>query len=392
MKIAMAHLNLAVESGDPRMAYLLAQSIKRASHHIVVYTARFDPKCFPDLHTGLDIREVPSRLGGAAANVGVVKKIAERINREALNTKAVRRIAEAMDNDFDIVICENDQSYKLGKFYGQSHPKAKIIWVMNNAPFRHTRKANLVMNLFSIFAAGIEALRARYYVSYVHKVVVHDEEQHRLAKAIGITSTILSIPVNFEKFYRLADDGKRRTESPTLLGVGSLTRVRCYEDIIAAGLALRRAGVDCRVALVCRDVWNNEAYRRELIGLARQDGDGRWADFRFDGVSDQELAALQAKSFVFVFPNHIRIWSMAAFEAMAAGLPLIVSNSTSVAEVLEDGKNALFVNPDAPDEIAAKVRFLIQRPKDYQRMALAGQEFVKENLNWDNYVARFLAA
>ena len=81
-------------------------------------------------------------------------------------------------------------------------------------------------------------------------------------------------------------------------------------------------------------------------------------DFYFEGVSDKELFALQAKTFAFIFPNHIKIWGMAAAEAMAAGLPVVVSDSTSVAEAMTDGENALFVRPGHPEEIAAKVKML----------------------------------
>lgn len=389
MKLAIIHLNLAVEAGDPRMVYLLARNIQKAGHTITVYTAQFDPECFKDLHEELTVCEVPSKLGETVADRNIFQKIAERIGRERRNTVAVMNIAKNMDPDFDVIICENDQSYKLGKIYRATNPNVKVVWIMNNAPFRHTHKDNPIVNLFSIVAGFIEKVRVRHYLPYIDKIVVNDEEQVRLAAEVGAKAQLLLIPVNFELFYRPISFPKGK--EPMLLGVGSLTRERCFEDIIMAGAFLRKQGIPCRVALVCKDLWHNSDYRRELVYLAGKDTDGAsWVDFRFEGVDDKELFALQAQAFAFIFPNHIKIWGMSAFEAMAAGLPVIVSNSTSVAEALTDGKDALFVGPGRPPEIAQKVQALLSDPKKYEAIAKAGQDFVLEHLTWGAYVKRFL--
>lgn len=389
MKIAVTHLNLSVESGDPRMMYLLAGNIQKTGHDVTVYTAEYDPACFPDLRQDLKIKEIKSPIGQLSFNSSVIQKVFERWMRERLNTQAVRNIAAAMDKDFDIVVMENDQTYKLCKFYRAINPRAKFIWVMNNAPFRHTKKDNILTNILSWAAGMIERVRVRSYLPFVDKIVVHDEEQRELCREIGADAELISIPVNFEKFYRpvLYPSGK----TPVLLGVGSLSRARSYEDILNVGLILRKKGIDCRVILVCKDFWKNEALKQELLSIAKQDNGGSWVDFYFDGVNDKELFDLQAKAFAFVFPNRIKIWGMAAMEAMAAGLPVIVSNITSVAEVMKDNENALFVRPAHPEEIAEKVSLLIENPQKYESIARAGQDFVKKNLNWDAYVGRFLA-
>ena len=74
----------------------------------------------------------------------------------------------------------------------------------------------------------------------------------------------------------------------------------------------------------------------------------------------------------------------------AAGLPVVVSDITSIAEVTTDGENALFVRPAHPEEIAEKVKMLLNNKEKYESIAQAGQEFVKQNLNWQVYVKKFL--
>ena len=77
---------------------------------------------------------------------------------------------------------------------------------------------------------------------------------------------------------------------------------------------------------------------------------------------------------------------------MAAGLPVILCHTTTSTEVLEDGKTALFVDPISPEQIAEKVKHLIDNPADYFRIASAGQKFVKENMSWEKFAEETLRA
>ncbi len=77
---------------------------------------------------------------------------------------------------------------------------------------------------------------------------------------------------------------------------------------------------------------------------------------------------------------------------MAAGLPVILCRTTTSTEVLEDGKIALFVNPISPEQIAEKVKHLVDNPADYFRIASAGQKFVKENMSWEKFAEETLRA
>lgn len=388
MKIALVCLNFSDERGGTRMPYLLARGIKNAGHDITVYAAKFNPEVFPWLRTNFVVREIPAPVSGGIFQKTAIQKIKERLKRESLNTKAVLTIAKALPRDLDVIICYNDQSYKLGRFLRATLPRTKFIWVMDNAPFRHTRKNNFLINTLSIVVNLFERLRVRFYLPYIDVVVVNDEEHRRLLRLVGREARLVPIPVDFEKFYR--EISVKNSTEPVLLGVGALSPARKFEDIIAAGKILRQSGIKCRVILVCHDSWNADVYREKLVGLVKEIDGGSWVEFHFAGVSDAELLKIQAESFVYIFPNHIRIGGMAATEAMAAGIPLVVSNSTSVAEMLQDGKNALFVNPGHPEEIAEKIKLLLSDPQKYQSIAKTGQQFVKENLRFESYIEAFL--
>jgi glycosyltransferase involved in cell wall biosynthesis len=392
MKIGFVHLNLSVESGDPRMFYYIAQNVKKLGYDVKIYTAQFDPKCFPELHAGLDVTVVPPKeaLDAQTEITGIIPKIKDRLSRDRRYNEAAMGILAKLPEDLDVLVCQNDASYRLGIFYKKRNPRAKVVWIMNNAPFRHTKKDNPVVNLLSIIAAFREKARVRRFLRGIDVVIVHDREQQELLRPFGREARILYIPVDFEKFY-----APPKTIAPGgeifLLGIGALSPARKFEDIIAAAGVLRKKGRNARVILVCKDSWRDVAYRELLEKTARASGMEGQVDFLFGGASEEELQAILKKSHFYVFPNDIRIWSMSSFEAMAAGLALIVSDVTSVAEALIDGENSLFVRPGYPEEIAEQIDKLIKNPPLYKRITEAGQRFVKENLNWAEYAKNFIA-
>ena len=111
----------------------------------------------------------------------------------------------------------------------------------------------------------------------------------------------------------------------------------------------------------------------------------------FDGATEEELRAALAAADVFVFASVINIWNMSSFEAMAAGLPLVVSSATSLPEVLKDGTTALFFKPGDAEDIAEKVVALVRDPERCYAIAAAGQKFVGEHLSWDAYAKEFIS-
>lgn len=396
----MIRLDLSLENGDNRMFLSIARTLGRFGHRVVVYAAQFDPvSCFPAFNSGLDVRVVPPRrklrpISGVSvySPLFLPVKIFDRLRNEFLYRNAARRVLGAMDRDFDIVIAQNDHSYQISSGYKKRSPSSRFVWIMNNAPFYHTRKSNPLVNFLSWSWAFLAAWLARRYARGIDLVVVNDTGRAEMVRgALGLPVKIIRIAVDFKVFFQPPRARKTGGKKATLLGVGSLSPARRFEDIIRVVGVLRRERYDARAVLVSKDVAGESNYRKFLLALADREGVGNFVDFRFEGVTDEELKRLQGASDVFVFPNAIDIWGMAAFEAMAAGMPAVVSRTTSVAEILADGVNAVFTNPADPEGIARAVRSLVDDGARYRSIAAAGQKFVKENLGEDSYVENLLA-
>jgi glycosyltransferase involved in cell wall biosynthesis len=92
-------------------------------------------------------------------------------------------------------------------------------------------------------------------------------------------------------------------------------------------------------------------------------------------IPDNELACIYASAKIFCFPSFAEGFGLPPLEAMASGIPAIVSNNTSMPEVCQDA--ALFVDPHNPSDIAEKINQLLKNPVLYQQK-------IKEGLKWSS--------
>lgn len=97
-------------------------------------------------------------------------------------------------------------------------------------------------------------------------------------------------------------------------------------------------------------------------------------------IEDAELPLLMAGAGVFAFPSLAEGFGLPPLEAMACGTPAIVSNVTSLPEVVGDA--ALLVDPHDTSQLAdALVRLLTDRPL-HARLRSAGLERARR-FDWD---------
>lgn len=103
-----------------------------------------------------------------------------------------------------------------------------------------------------------------------------------------------------------------------------------------------------------------------------------------DFMHHKELVKHLHQSDVYVFPSLLDSWAMTVVEAMACGLPAIVTENTGAKDAVEDGKSG-FVIPIA--DIAAlksKILFFYENREELQRM---GQNAVQsaQRFQWSSY-------
>ncbi len=112
--------------------------------------------------------------------------------------------------------------------------------------------------------------------------------------------------------------------------------------------------------------------RQELEKLLRDIGDPKLIDhIVLTGyVTNTDLPAIYSQSEVFLYPSLRESFGIPMLEAMACGVPVITSNTSSMPEVA--GEAAMLVNPSQPATITAAMVQLYRHKTLREELAVAG--------------------
>ena len=103
----------------------------------------------------------------------------------------------------------------------------------------------------------------------------------------------------------------------------------------------------------------------------------------FDGIKDQaSVANYLRKADVFVFPSYLDSWGMAVVEAMACGLPVIVSEEVGASECIDDKVG--FILPLIEDQWVNAMLSLLYNPTLTKKMGVQAAINVS-SFTWENY-------
>jgi len=104
-------------------------------------------------------------------------------------------------------------------------------------------------------------------------------------------------------------------------------------------------------------------------------------------IEEDDLAALYSGAKVFILPSLYEGFGLPALEAMACGTPVIVSNVSSLPEIV--GNAAFFVNPYDAIDIYRALDMVLSNPALQQNLRQLGLEHVKK-FSWDTAVKKTL--
>ena len=204
-----------------------------------------------------------------------------------------------------------------------------------------------------------------------------------------VLDSLVSIPL--KSFAVVPDAGVSTLPAPVdrsgrsgpvrLLFVGRLVRSKGLVDAIRALSMLATPDV-------VLDVVGTGYQRVECEELARQLGlDGR---VTFHGqVAHDEIEGFLRRADIFVFPSYREPGGIAVVEAMAAGLPCIVSDRGGPAENVDEASGIHVAARDLaeyPGEIARAIDGLVADPARREAMGEAARRRVADRLLWDRKV------
>jgi len=170
-------------------------------------------------------------------------------------------------------------------------------------------------------------------------------------------------------------DARETAREKVILCVGALQR---RKNQIALVRAFQAAPPDWTLVLAGSEGYEAEAVLREIANSPVIDR------IRVTGyISDDEVAQWYRRASIFAFPSLDEGFGMPAIEAMAAGVPVIASNRSSLPEVC--GEAALLVDPHSDAELAGAVE-LLTRDEDLRAKLTAAGTVRAAGFRWDKAV------
>ncbi len=166
---------------------------------------------------------------------------------------------------------------------------------------------------------------------------------------------------------------------PIILSAGKISPRKNVQGVLEA-LAQIAKEVPHHLVLVGGAGWETEQVLAKLADGALQD-----RVHLLDYVTDAQLHALYKRAALYVHPSLYEGFGLTVLEAMASGVPVITSDSSSLPEVAGDA--GILVNPHDVGMIAEAMRILCHDTELQDRKRVEGMLRAKE-FSWDDCAAQ----
>ncbi|MDP3727054.1 MAG: glycosyltransferase family 4 protein [bacterium] len=408
MNIAIIVRRLDGKGGTQRQALILARELISRGHGVKLYTLRFNKeRCYPELSSNLDIASLERVLSGFprrwAAFLG-------RFSGFLQETYLAKRLSLLIDRGTEILNPHDSVAYRAAYFVkkretshqnkfgtGQAKNKKYVpsVWAMNDVPafawtydrigafepVWHSPLRRFIMRVLDWYD------RRRFIAGQDIIAVLDHFNEGLVRKYLGRESVITRLGIDAGQFSFVphAPPASRRVR---LLAIGIFFPHRRFEDAIEAIVILRSRGYDAALTIIGSPK-PAPSYAERLRKLVAERGIASYVDFAGE-VSETDLIRAYREHDVFVFTNYLQTWGHVPLEAMATGIPAIVSRGAGVHEVLSDGETALLVNPKSPGQIADAAERLLKDPALYRKLVERGRKFVEERITWGGYTEAIL--
>lgn len=378
LKIGVILYQLLVSGGTERQAICFARELIRRGHTVTLYAFKYDKaRCYPELCRELRVVSLPKKYASVR--------------------EGARALARLIDKDTDLLNPHEQIPLRVAYYFRRRIRLIPSVLMINDLFLAQWSLARELSGArASLVRRGAQWLKDQWGKSFFDGgadefAVLNQGTADMLEFYLGLKSVVVRSGIDASAFpfvLRSMPHGR----CIRLLCHALFFRHRRFEDAIGALARIVKEGIDAELIISGSYTHKKDAraYYDELTTLAETLGVS-WRVIFKGVVSDAELLELYRTADVFLFPSHKQTWGLAVFEAMASGLPVIVSRSAGASEILTDYENALLSNPCSSLSIAVLLKQLLSSPALYEKLSREGRAFVEQNLSWAKYTDAMLA-
>lgn len=105
-------------------------------------------------------------------------------------------------------------------------------------------------------------------------------------------------------------------------------------------------------------------------------------------ISEQDLIAAYSAADLLIFPTVYEGFPMVPLEALACGLPTLVSEESNIGEIIKDGIQGFVINSGNPIDYQEKIDLIINDVNLLKEMAIKSRELAL-NYSWHNQAEKY---
>ncbi|MEC5166098.1 glycosyltransferase involved in cell wall biosynthesis [Flavobacterium sp. PL11] len=187
--------------------------------------------------------------------------------------------------------------------------------------------------------------------------------------------SLICNPVNTNLFTPVICKEKK----DTIVFVGTVCEKKGIRQLINAFAIVKKSFPNVVLEIYGRD-WlfpDGSSYiqklrENELVQL----GSAAQAVYFYGTVPYINIPFKYAQATVCVFPSQMETVGLVVLEAMAMEKPVVFTNKGSGPEIIKHGKTGLLCDPYSPNDIAAKIMWVLNNNEDAKSMAIAARKEV----------------
>ena len=262
-------------------------------------------------------------------------------------------------------------------------PKADVFHVSNQIRFP-PRGVKLTATLYDMTvrlmpefhtAANIQADEslAKHILARADRLIaISENTKQDAARLLGLDSDRIEViyPGVPEVYFGAQP---RPSEQPYILYLGTLEPRKNVDTLLDAWSGFRLRS-DFDLVIAGASGW---AAEKTLARLAARPPGVRYLGY----VPEDELPGLMAGASAFVYPSLYEGFGFPVAQAMAAGVPVITSNTSCLPEIA--GQAALLVDPRSPADIQLAMEKLLISPELQQQLRTAGIARAQSEYRWE---------
>ncbi len=384
MKVAIITRRLDRLAGVERHAFNLALELEKRGHAVTMYTFHYDAqKTFLEGNgvrvVSLDARRPPA---GVFSKIPLIRALVHY--QEGL--RDARALAALIHADTDVLNPHDQSAYRVAAYYKKVIRDIPSVWSMHDMPTRSFARMrdrecgalarNIVLQIVDTVIDYIEYVR---FIKPQDVITVLDERDREWVKEYFKKEAVVTRsgvdPSQFEFMQR------SHTHTPVrLLMIGVFFPHRRFEDAVAAISVLKERNIHATLTIIGSHS-HKDPYFRNIERIIREKHLEGFVELK-GRVTEAELKSAFADADIFLFPNHLQSWGIAVFEALASGIPVIVSKTAGASEVLKDRYSALIIPPKDPHALADAVETLAHDPKLYESLSVNGRRVAESEVSW----------